>query len=257
MLYVMHTSGSTGVPKGVRVTHRNVLALALDRVWRGGAHERVLFHSPHAFDASTYEIWVPLLSGGRVVVAPEEINAPLLRRLVGGGRVTALWLTAGLFGALATGDPGCLEGAREVWAGGDVVPAHAVRRVVEACPGITVYNGYGPTETTTFATRHRIHPGPPVDGDIPIGRPMDHTRVYLLDAELRPVADGETGQLYVAGAHVAAGYEGNEVLTQERFPPDPFGARGERMYATGDLARGDAAGDLALSPRFGNRPGEG
>ncbi|MFE7356926.1 amino acid adenylation domain-containing protein [Streptomyces sp. NPDC057543] len=244
VLYVMHTSGSTGVPKGVRVTHRNVLALVLDRVWRGGAHERVLFHSPHAFDASTYEIWVPLLTGGRVVVAPEEINAPLLRRLVGGGRVTALWLTAGLFGALATGDPGCLEGAREVWAGGDVVPAHAVRRVVEACPGITLYNGYGPTETTTFATRHRIHPGPPVDGDIPIGRPMDHTRVYLLDADLRPVADGETGQLYVAGAHVAAGYEGHEVLTRERFLPDPFGAQGERMYATGDLARKDTAGDL-------------
>jgi amino acid adenylation domain-containing protein len=244
VLYVMHTSGSTGVPKGVRVTHRNVLALALDRVWRGGAHEKVLFHSPHAFDASTYEIWVPLLSGGRVVVAPEEINAPLLRRLVGGGRVTALWLTAGLFGALATGDPGCLEGAREVWAGGDVVPPHAVRRVVEACPGITLYNGYGPTETTTFATRHRIHPGPPTDGDIPIGRPMDHTRVYLLDEELRPVPDGETGQLYVAGAHVAAGYEGHAELTRERFLPDPFGAQGERMYATGDLARKDEAGDL-------------
>ncbi|MFJ4763115.1 amino acid adenylation domain-containing protein [Streptomyces diastaticus] len=244
VLYVMHTSGSTGAPKGVRVTHRNVLALACDRVWRGGAHERVLFHSPHAFDASTYEIWVPLLSGGRVVVAPEEINAPLLRRLVGGGRVTALWLTAGLFGALATGDPGCLEGAREVWTGGDVVPPDAVRRVVEACPGTTLYNGYGPTETTTFATRHRIHPGPPADGDIPIGRPMDHTRVHLLDAELRPVADGGTGQLYVAGAHVAAGYEGNEALTRERFLPDPFGARGERMYATGDLARRDTAGDL-------------
>ncbi|MGW2817180.1 amino acid adenylation domain-containing protein [Streptomyces sp. NPDC001415] len=244
VLCVMHTSGSTGIPKGVRVTHRNLLALALDRVWRGGAHERVLFHSPHAFDASAYEIWVPLLSGGRVVVAPEEINAPLLRRLVGSGRVTALWLTAGLFGALATGDPGCLNGAREVWAGGDVVPAHAVRRVVDACPGITLYNGYGPTETTTFATRHRIHPGPPVDGDIPIGRPMDHTRVYLLDEELRPVTDGETGQLYVAGAHVTAGYAGDEALTRERFLPDPFGERGERMYATGDLARKDAAGDL-------------
>ncbi|MGX7759109.1 amino acid adenylation domain-containing protein [Streptomyces angustmyceticus] len=244
VLYVMHTSGSTGVPKGVRVTHRNVLALALDRVWRGGAHERVLFHSPHAFDASTYEIWVPLLSGGRVVVAPEEISAPLLRRLVGGGRVTALWLTAGLFGALASGDPGCLEGAREVWAGGDVVPEHAVRRVVEACPALTLYNGYGPTETTTFATRHRIHPGPPVDGDIPIGRPMDHTRVYLLDEDLRPVAEGEKGQLYVAGAHVAVGYEGNEELTRERFLPDPFGTPGERMYATGDLARRDPAGDL-------------
>ncbi|MEU0743233.1 amino acid adenylation domain-containing protein [Streptomyces sp. NPDC006134] len=244
LLYVMHTSGSTGVPKGVRVTHRNVMALASDRVWRGGAHERVLFHSPHAFDASTYELWVPLLSGGRVVVAPEEVNAVLLRRLLESGRVTALWLTAGLFGALAAGDPGCLRGAKEVWVGGDVVPAHAVRQVVAACPGITLYNGYGPTETTTFATRHRIHPGPPVGEDIPIGRPMDHTRVHLLDDGLRPVPDGEVGQLYVAGAHVAAGYEGREELTRERFLPDPFGAPGERMYATGDLARRDADGVL-------------
>ncbi|MGW7098703.1 amino acid adenylation domain-containing protein [Streptomyces sp. NPDC054838] len=244
LLYVMHTSGSTGVPKGVRVTHRNVLALARDRVWRGGAHERVLFHSPHAFDASTYELWVPLLSGGRVVVTPEEINAPLLRRLLGDGRVTALWLTAGLFGALAAGDPGCLAGAREVWVGGDVVPPHAVGRVVAACPGVTLYNGYGPTETTTFATRHRIHPGPPVDGDVPIGRPMDFTRVHVLDEELRPVPDGETGQLYVAGAHVSAGYDGDEELTRARFLPDPFGAAGERMYATGDLVRRDAAGEL-------------
>ncbi|MEU4114230.1 amino acid adenylation domain-containing protein [Kitasatospora sp. NPDC028055] len=244
VLYVMHTSGSTGEPKGVQVTHRNVVALASDRIWRGGAHERVLFHSPHAFDASTYELWVPLLSGGRVVVAPEAVNAVLLRRLVGGGRVTGLWLTAGLFGALAAGDPGCLDGAREVWVGGDVVSPLAVSQVVAACPGISLVNGYGPTETTTFATRYRIHPGPPLGDDVPIGSPMDNTRVYVLDENGAPVAPGVAGQLYIGGEGVALGYAARPDLTEERFLADPFGAPGDRMYATGDLARWGEDGNL-------------
>lgn len=249
LLYIMHTSGSTGDPKGVKVTHRNVLALALDRVWRGGAHERVLFHSPHAFDASTYELWVPLLSGGRVVVAPQRIDATLLRTLIHAERITALWLPAGLFNALAIGDPGCLDGAREVWVGGDVVSAHAVSQVVAACPDITLYNGYGPTETTTFATCHRIHPGPPVGENVPIGRPLDHTRTYVLDERLQLLPDGATGELYVAGAGVALGYEGRPDLTQKRFLPDPYGSPGERMYATGDLACRDEGGNLRYHGR--------
>lgn len=249
LLYIMHTSGSTGEPKGVAVTHRNVIALALDRVWRSGGHERVLFHSPHAFDASTYELWVPLLSGGRIVVASGEVDSVLLRRLGSAGRITALWLTAGLFSALAEGDPGCLAGVREVWTGGDVVPRRAVERVAAICPGITVFNGYGPTETTTFATRYRIHPGPATGPGVPIGTPMDNTRVHVLDDHFRLLPPGKAGQVYIAGDGVARGYVNQPGLTAQRFLPDPFGTPGGRMYATGDLARREENGDLSFLGR--------
>lgn len=249
LLYVMHTSGSTGKPKGVAVTHRNVIALALDRIWCGGTHQRVLLHSPHAFDASTYELWVPLLSGGTVVISGEEIDAVMLRKLASSGRITALWLTAGLFGALAEGDPACLDGVRQVWTGGDVVSPRAVERIARACRDITIFNGYGPTETTTFATRYRIYPGSPATGSVPIGTPMDNTRVYVLDEELRLRPPGAVGQMYIAGEGVACGYVNRPDLTAERFVPDPFGVPGTRMYVTGDLACWEPTGNLRFLGR--------
>ncbi|MEU1635829.1 amino acid adenylation domain-containing protein [Nonomuraea sp. NPDC005701] len=239
---VMYTSGSTGTPKGIAVTHRNVVALASDRCWTGGAHRRVLMHSPPAFDASTYELWVPLLNGGQVVVAPEgEADHQSLARVIRDSGVTGLFLAAGLFHLLAEESPGCFGNVREVWAGGDVVSPAAVGRVTGACPGTVVVNGYGPTETTTFATRHRA---PATGGTFPIGRPMDNTRVYVLDGALRPVPPGVVGELHIAGAGVARGYPGRPGLTAERFVACPFGPAGERMYRTGDLVRWRADGAL-------------
>lgn len=242
--YVMHTSGSTGQPKGVEVTHRNVTALGMDRAFTTPAHRRVLFHSPHAFDASTYEIWVPLLNGGTVVVADGEVDSLLLREVIGSGRVTALWLTAGLFAALAEGDPACLRGAHEVWAGGEALSPEAVRRVAQACPGTVIVNGYGPTETTTFATCYRLSRTDDATKDIPIGRPLDNTNVYVLDDQLNLAPPGAVGELYVGGKGVANGYVGRPDLTEERFVPDPFSGRGERMYATGDRVRWRPDGTL-------------
>ncbi|WP_405710304.1 amino acid adenylation domain-containing protein [Streptomyces sp. NBC_00046] len=244
-VYAMFTSGSTGVPKGVAVTHRNVADLAAQTMYANGNHTRVLFHSPAAFDASTYEIWVPWLNGGTVVVAPRGHLAPTdYQRLLAEHRVTALWMTAGLFRVMAEEAPGAFAGVREVWAGGDVVAPEAVRRVMDRCPDITVVNGYGPTETTTFATTHHIHR--PLDhaGAIPIGEPLDNHRPYVLDAALRLVPPGAPGELYIAGAGLAQGYLNRASLTAERFVADPYGPAGARMYRTGDLVRWNLEGSL-------------
>ncbi|MGP3953447.1 amino acid adenylation domain-containing protein [Streptomyces sp. 7N604] len=245
LAYVMHTSGSTGTPKGVGVTHLDVLELARDRSFAGGAHERVLVHSPHAFDASTYELWVPLLSGGTAIVAPAgNLDPALLGKVLAEHAVTGLWLTSGLFQLVADEAPEHLAGVREVWTGGDVVPAASVRRVMRACPGTAVVDGYGPTETTTFAVRHKLPAGGAVPDEIPIGTPLDNTRLLVLDGALRPVLAGMPGELYIAGAGLARGYWQRPGQTAERFVAAPHGPAGTRMYRTGDLVRWNAAGAL-------------
>ncbi|MFD6285592.1 non-ribosomal peptide synthase/polyketide synthase [Streptomyces sp. NPDC060205] len=246
LAYVMFTSGSTGLPKAVAVRHRDVASLATDSRFTDGVCDRVLLHSPVAFDAATFEVWAPLLTGGCVVVTPgETVDAALLRRLIATGPpaagdgtgLTAVWLTAGLFRLLAQDSPGCFAGLRQVWTGGDVVPAAAVRRVLAACPGLTVVDGYGPTETTTFATSHALDEAAAVPDTVPVGRPLDDKRVHVLDARMRPVPPGCAGELYIAGEGVARGYLGRPGESARRFLADPLGPPGARMYRTGDLAR--------------------
>ncbi|MGW2048295.1 non-ribosomal peptide synthase/polyketide synthase [Streptomyces sp. NPDC001858] len=250
LAYIMYTSGSTGRPKGVAVTHRDVVGHALTPEWRGGGHERVLMHSPTAFDLSTYELWVPLLSGGRVVVAPpERLDLDLLQHTISTHGVTGLWLTAGLFRLVAEERPGLLAGVREVWTGGDVVSPTAVARVLAACPGIEVVNGYGPTEATTLATCHPVRTLPEHAATVPIGGPMANMRAYVLDDHLRPVPTGLVGDLYLAGTGVARGYLGRPGLTAERFTADLYGPPGSRMYRTGDLAWWRADGTLEFAGR--------
>ncbi|MEU0005141.1 non-ribosomal peptide synthase/polyketide synthase [Streptomyces sp. NPDC006314] len=238
LAYVMFTSGSTGRPKAVAVRHRDVAALATDSRFAGGVCARVLLHSPVAFDAATFEVWAPLLNGGCVVVAPGgTVDAALVRRLAAEGGLTALWVTAGLFRLLAQDAPDCFRGLVQVWTGGDVVPAAAVRRVLTACPGLSVVDGYGPTETTTFATSCALTGAAAVPDTVPIGHPLDDMRVHVLDSRLRPVPPGCAGELYVAGEGVARGYLNRPGDTAARFLADPSGPPGARMYRTGDLAR--------------------
>ncbi|MGW0893102.1 amino acid adenylation domain-containing protein [Saccharopolyspora sp. NPDC002578] len=248
---VMFTSGSTGVPKGVAITHDNLVRLAADRWWAEGGAQRVLLHSPHAFDALTLELWVPLLTGGEVVLAPPDAaDLGVLGETVAAHGITGLWLTAGLFDALSEENPACLTGVRQVWTGGDVVSPAAVRRVQDAVPGLTVINGYGPTETTVFATRQPVPPGAALDEvTVPIGAPLDGKRVHLLDDALRPVPPGVVGEVYLAGAGVARGYVGAPGATAHRFVACPSGPPGERMYRTGDLARWNSAGLLEFAGR--------
>ncbi|MEW1691323.1 amino acid adenylation domain-containing protein [Streptomyces sp. NPDC091265] len=245
LAYVMFTSGSTGLPKGVGVTHADVTALASDRNWGDGAADAVLLHSAYVFDASTFEIWAPLLNGGRVVVAPEGTLQPaVLRDLVARHGVTAAFLTTALFNVLAETDTDALGLLRLVATGGEAAAPGVLQRLAAAHPDTVVLHVYGPTETTTFATVHRVRPDDSPGGAAPIGRPLDGGHAYVLDAAMRPVPRGAEGELYVAGAGVARGYLGRPGLTATRFVADPFAGTGARMYRTGDLVRWGRDGTL-------------
>ncbi|MFI7256994.1 3-hydroxy-4-methyl-anthranilate pentapeptide lactone synthase III AcmC, partial [Streptomyces anulatus] len=236
--YIMYTSGSTGRPKGVIATHRNITALALDPRFDPTAHRRVLLHSPTAFDASTYEIWVPLLNGNTVVLAPTgDLDVHTYHRVITDQQITALWLTSSLFNLLTEQSPETFTRVRQIWTGGEAVSGATVTRLQQACPDTTVVDGYGPTETTTFATHNPVPTPYTGSAVVPIGRPMATMHTYVLDDSLQPVAPGVTGELYLAGSGLARGYLDRPALTAERFVANPYAAPGERMYRTGDLAR--------------------
>nr|QVT76742.1 nonribosomal peptide synthetase [Streptomyces sp.] len=237
--YLAYTSGSTGTPRGVAVPHRAVLRLALDPGPVSMTAEDVVlqFASP-AFDASTFEIWVPLLNGARLAVYPDSgASLATLADTVHREGVTVLWLTAGLFHRLTERQMAKLSGLRRLLAGGDVLSAAQVDRVRALLPDLEVVNGYGPTENTTFTACHLVAE-PAGAQRVPIGRPLLGTGIRILDDKLRPVPDGEPGELYVTGEGLARGYARRSAATGERFVADLFADRpGARMYRTGDLVR--------------------
>jgi amino acid adenylation domain-containing protein len=250
LAYVIHTSGSTGQPKGVEVTQQDLVRLFDDPAWALERHERVLLVAPYAFDVSMYEIWMPLLHGGQVVIAPPgRLEATLLRQLITTYDITALHLTAGLFRVIAEEAPQTLAGLREVLTGGDVIAATAIRQVLQACPGIVIHARYGATEATVFSAHHLISADTEHGTSIPIGEAFTGIRIHILDQDLAPVADGVTGEIYLAGQGVARGYLGEPGLTAERFVAEPFGPPGARMYRSGDLARRNADGRIEFAGR--------
>src|ERR1700689_5180278 len=238
LVHVIYTSGSPGDPMGVAVTHRGVLGLALDSCWDGGGQERILMLAPYAFAVSTYELWVPLLRGGRLVLAPPgHLDVGTLRRLITEHQISAVHVTAGLFRVVADEAPECFAGVREVLTGGDVISAKAVRQVLGACPDVVVRATYGATEMSSFITSSPMRAPYSMGPTVPVGRGMDNPRLHVLDQQLRPLPAGEVGDLYVAGDRLARGYYRRPGVTAERFVPDLFAGAGQRMYCTGDQGR--------------------
>jgi len=239
LAYVMYTSGSTGRPKGVMVENRAIIRLVRNTNFcHFGPDEVFLQFAPISFDASTLEIWGPLLNGGKLVVMPAQMSSlEDLGRVIREQAVTTLWLTAGLFSAMVDERLEDLRGVRQLLAGGDVLSPRHVRRALENLPHCRLINGYGPTENTTFTCCHIMRAGEPIAETIPIGRPISNTQVYVLDVQLHPVPPSVVGELYAAGDGLARGYLNNPEITGQRFLPNPFDTQSEaRMYRTGDLA---------------------
>ena len=254
LVHVIYTSGSTGDPMGVAVTHRGVLGLALDSCWDGGGQERILMLAPYAFAVSTYELWVPLLRGGHLVLAPPgHLDVGTVRRLIAEYQISAVHVTAGLFRVVADEAPECFAGVREVLTGGDVISAKAVRQVLEVCPDTVVRATYGASEMAAFITHSPMRAPYSMGLTVPVGRAMDNTRLHVLDEHLRPLPAGEVGDLYVAGDRLARGYYRRSGVTAERFVADPFARTGQRMYRTGDQVRMRNDGLIEFVGRSGDQ----
>jgi amino acid adenylation domain-containing protein len=256
LVYAMYTSGSTGLPKGVLVEHRAVIRLVRETDYcHFGPREVFLYHSPLAFDASTFEIWGPLLNGARLAVlppvppTPDELAAAIRRH-----GVTTLWLTAGLFHLVVEQRVQALSPLRQLVAGGDVLsPGHVVRALAVMDGGVLI-NGYGPTESTTFACCYRMEKDYQPGNTIPIGRAIARTRVCVLDERFQPVPTGTPGELFIGGDGLARGYLNNPELTREKFVADPLRRDpATRLYRTGDRVRLLADGNLEFLGRCDNQ----
>jgi amino acid adenylation domain-containing protein len=240
LAYVMYTSGSTGQPKGIEITHRNVVRLVKNTNYASFDKDEVfLQYAPISFDASTLEIWGPLLNGGKLVIcSPGQMDPKELGAIIKENKVTTVWLAAALFHNIVEYNIDCLSSVRQLLSGGDILSPNSVKKVIDKISDITLINGYGPTENTTFTCCYPMMKLSKMGSTVSIGRPISNTKVYILDRNLQPVPIGISGELYTSGDGVARGYLNQPELTLKSFIPNPFlKDLNSKVYKTGDLAR--------------------
>ncbi|UWZ39128.1 non-ribosomal peptide synthetase [Dactylosporangium roseum] len=250
---VLYTSGSTGRPKGTVLEHRQLVAFAADPALPAlSTDDRTAQCASISFDTITFEVWRSLAGGAEIVVLPAipDLLGSDLRRELRRRGITAMLAPAVAVNHVVRFDRDAFAGLRLLCSGGDVLLPATCRGLLSGEFGGRLFNLYGPTETTVACTGHEVA-RPPRDGaGVPIGGPLGGRRLYVLDPDLRPVAAGETGELYVGGAGVGRGYLGRPGRTAERFVPDVFAGDGSRMYATGDLVRDVGGGVLRYVGRI-------
>ncbi len=237
--YIMFTSGSTGDPKGIVIPHRAILRLVKNTNYLDlGPSETLLMLASPAFDASTFEIYAALLNGGKLVIAPEDTGFDALAAIIREQNISIMWLTAAMFHAFVQYSPSALSTLRYLLAGGDVLSPKLINLALSQSSTLTIINGYGPTENTTFTCTHTITSSLDENRSVPIGKAIANTQVYILSETLQPQAIGVVGELCVAGDGLALGYLNLEELSQQSFIANPFSNdASSRLYRTGDRAR--------------------
>jgi len=273
LCYAIHTSGSTGEPKAVAISHGSLACVitALTRSYRISARDRVVQLADLAFDTSLEQILVALMSGATLLLPPADPMAPAdLLRYLEHQQVTVIDLTPAYWHrllAVTEPDDSRLRSVRLMITGGEMADPADCGALLRAAPGARLLNAYGLTETTITSALFDVsaspRPAPPEDpmpggpapegpvpaSPVPVGKPVRHARIVVLDDALRPVPTGAVGEIYVGGCGVARGYLGRPTLTAERFLPDGGGAPGSRMYRTGDLGRYRQDGTLEVTGR--------
>lgn len=250
LAYVIYTSGSTGKPKGVQLEHRSVVNFLCSMQREPGFSQSdiLVAVTTLSFDIAGLEMYLPLVTGGRVVIAPREAtyDGRLLSALIERSKATVMQATPATWRVLfESGWPG--KGDLKVLVGGEALPAELARELMQRCG--QVWNMYGPTETTIWSSVYKVQ------GDeariLPIGRPIANTSFYILDQDRQPVAVGSEGELYIGGEGLARGYFERPELTSEKFVSDPFSDRPQaRMYRSGDLVRSREDGNVEYLGRL-------
>ncbi|MEH2216414.1 MAG: amino acid adenylation domain-containing protein [Nostoc sp.] len=257
LAYIIYTSGSTGTPKGVAVPHQAVNRLVCNTNYvQFVPSNRVAQASKTSFDAATFEIWGSLLHGARLVIIPQNIvlSPQSFAAYIREQKISILFLTPALFNQLASIVPEAFKDLHHLLIGGDALDPNSVKAVLRNGPPKRLLNAYGPTESTTFACCYLVQDIPEGATNVPIGRPISNTQIYILDSKLQPVPVSTPGELYISGDGLARGYLNRPELTEEKFIPNPFGEiGGRRLYKTGDLARFLPDGNIEFLGRIDNQ----